>query len=1067
MQKIISKFLNWFDYRWPFKPIIRWTLEEEIPGGDSFWYSFGATTLVVFIIQVVTGIWQLFYYVPTVDHAYQSVSYLRFQVSFGWLIHGLHYWGSNAFIVMVFVHMIRVFVWGAYKAPRQLTWLVGVLLLLLVLAMSFTGALLPWDELGYWAAEVGTSIAGTAPIIGPFIKEFIRGGSSMDQLTLSRFFVAHVAILPGILAGLIAFHVVAFRQFKSVGPWNDEKRKKIGYFWPQQILKDLIIISLLFIVLVGLSSFWRAPVTGPADPLDNTTTPKPEGQFLFLYQFLKLFKGRLEPVGTVGVPLVLFLILFFLPFYDRNKNRNPLYRPVAMLGCFALIVWFVIYTALGYYSNPGVSLTAKVTVSFQASASVQAGAKLFTSQGCIACHTVHGQGGDIGPNLSDIGAKGLSDQWLTTQIRNPKAHDSSSQMPAFDQLTDERIKNLVDFLQNLGGSPSTPQSSGSSSQPTQKNESSQESISPQEPNVSPATTVNHPNELSDSSQNQNQTNQVASLIAEGKTLYNSQGCSGCHVIDGKGGSVGPDLSDVGSKGLSKQWLMVQLKDPKKHDTTNVMPSYSSLSDQKLDALVTYLENLKGASGKTTSSQSSGSAAKAAVTSQSSISTQQAQPAAEPNATPAKTSSTSDPSGSSQSQDNLLVNKGKSLFDSLGCINCHIIDGKGGNIGPNLSNIGSRVLPRQWLMVQLKNPKVHNPGSIMPSFSSLSEQKLDALVAYLESLKSSRSQQKVSLSSIPSTESAPTQSSSPPSSDQSSQSSQSPQLSTSLTEPNSTVAVESLAVGEAAYLIGNPLHGEKLYKKNCSKCHGEDGKGGISNQGSVQGEIPPLNPISERLFSHNPEIFAENIDRYIQHGSMPKGPNPQQTMPAFGDNLKLTQQMICEIEAYILKLNDVDRAMIIHPGLQPYAFFALTIGGYAIAVFIIVLLWIRLKNRVSLVQASEPQQKKSINLTDKKLPTQQNETETDEQKQIESGQTRFQSEKNLNDNSSSVVFALVVIVVIVIIATAVMLIFSSFVTTKPIPSITTQHISSLTESPSEAASPSTNQRINNQQKENEK
>jgi ubiquinol-cytochrome c reductase cytochrome b subunit len=141
----MSRFINWFTYRWPFRAVIKWSLEEEIPGGDSFWYTFGATTLFVFVIQVVTGIWQLFYYVPTVDHAYQSVSYLRYQVPFGWLIHGLHYWGSNAFIVMVFIHLLRVFIWGAYKAPRQLTWLVGVILLFLVLALSFTGALLPWD----------------------------------------------------------------------------------------------------------------------------------------------------------------------------------------------------------------------------------------------------------------------------------------------------------------------------------------------------------------------------------------------------------------------------------------------------------------------------------------------------------------------------------------------------------------------------------------------------------------------------------------------------------------------------------------------------------------------------------------------------------------------------------------------------------------------------------------------------------------------------------------------------------------------------------------------------------
>jgi ubiquinol-cytochrome c reductase cytochrome b subunit len=905
-----SKIINWFTYRWPFKPVIKWALEEEIPGGDSFWYTFGATTLFIFVIQVITGIWQLFYYVPNADHAYQSVSYLRYQVPFGWLIHGIHYWASNAFIVLVLIHMLRVFIWGAYKEPRQLVWLVGVFLVFLVLAMSFTGALLPWDELGYWAAEVGTSIAGTVPVVGFFIKAVMRGGASMDQLTLSRFFIAHVAIIPGILAGLIAFHVVAFRQFKSVGPWNEEKRKRTGFFWPQQVLKDLVVVSLLFILIVGLSAFFRAPVTGPADPLDNTITPKPEWQFLFLYQFLKLFKGRWEPVGTVGVPLVLFLILFLLPFYDRNKRRSPLYRPVAMVGCFALIVWFLVFTILGYYSNPGASLTAKVSVLPQASASVKAGAELFTSQGCIACHTVHGQGGNVGPNLSDIGSQGLSNQWLTIQIRDPKAHDPSTAMPSFGSLSDQQVKNLVDFLQSLGGSSSKSQSAPS------PNLASQSTRSANEPNTAPAVITSGPNDPSGSSQSQGQTSQNTSLINQGKSLFRSEGCLGCHTVDGTGGSVGPSLSNIGSKGLSRQWLMVQLQDPQKHDSSSIMPAFSSLSDQNLNALVMYLESLKGASAQTTSSQSSGSAAKSTALSHSSPSTQQSQAPTEPNAAPAK----------------------------------------------------------------------------------------------------------------------------------------------------------SLTTGKAAYLVGNPPHGEKLYNKNCSNCHGKDGKGGLSNPGSNSGEIPPLNPISYGLFSKNPITFAENIDRYIQHGAIPKGPNPQQTMPAFGDNLKLTQQMIAEIEAYILELNNINRAEIIYPGIRPYVFFAMTIGGYAIAVLIIIILWMRLANGSDYSKSTL-----SVRTTKSEIDSSENKVQSkDERLKVSSKEGESTSavkkyHKNQEPDesqASSVAFAVFVVIVIAIIATAVMLIFSSFVTTKPIPSVTTQQISSEQENPSGISATNTGQSVNNQQKENE-
>lgn len=741
----------------------------------------------------------------------------------------------------------------------------------------------------------------------------------MDQLTLSRFFIAHVAIIPGILAGLIAFHVVAFRQFKSVGPWNEEKRKRTGFFWPQQVLKDLIVVSLLFILIVGLSAFWRAPVSGPADPLDNTITPKPEWQFLFLYQFLKLFVGRWEPVGTVGVPLVLFLILFLLPFYDRNKRRSPLYRPVAMIGCFALIVWFLIFTILGYYSNPGASLTAKVSVPPQASASVKAGAELFTSQGCIACHTVHGQGGNIGPNLSDIGSQGLSDRWLTTQIRDPKVHDSSTAMPSFGSLSDQQVKNLVDFLQSLGGSSSKSQpssSSNSSSQPAQSAEPSQASKSANEPNSAPTAITSGLNDPPGSSQSQSQTSQDASLINQGKSLFRSEGCLGCHTVDGTGGSVGPGLSNIGSKGLSKQWLMIQLQDPKKHDSSSIMPSFSSLSDQNLNALVTYLESLKGVSGQTTSSQSSKSTTKSAVTSQGSVSLRRSQPATEPNA----------------------------------------------------------------------------------------------------------------------------------------------------------ASAESLSTGRAAYLVGNPPHGEKLYNKNCSNCHGSDGKGGVSNPGSDSGKIPPLNPISDRLFSMNPITFAENIDRYIQHGAIPKGSNPQQTMPAFGDNLKLTQQMIAEIEAYILELNNVDRAAIMYPGIRPYAFFAMTIGGYAIAVFIIIILWMRLANGRDHGKSSHSPQTpgSETGSSEEKVQSQNKQLQISpkENKSSKAVETYHKKQESDEYQKSSVAFAVFVMFVIAIIATAVMLIFSSFVTTKPIPSVTTQQISYQQENQSGISATDTGQPVNDQQKQNE-
>jgi mono/diheme cytochrome c family protein len=362
------------------------------------------------------------------------------------------------------------------------------------------------------------------------------------------------------------------------------------------------------------------------------------------------------------------------------------------------------------------------------------------------------------------------------------------------------------------------------------------------------------------------------------------------------------------------------------------------------------------------------------------------------------------------------------------------------------------------MVQLQDPQKHDSSSVMPSFSSLSDQNLNALVTYLESLKGTSVQTTSSQSSGSTAKSAV-----------SSQSSVSTQQSRSATEPNAAPA-KSLATGKAAYLVGNPPHGEKLYSKNCGNCHGKDGKEGVSNPGSNSGKIPPLNPISERLFSKNPVTFAENIDRYIQHGSIPKGPNPQMTMPAFGDDLKLTQQMIAEIEAYILELNNVDRAAIIYPGIRPYVFFAMTIGGYAIAVLIIIILWMRLTNgRDYRKSAHSPQMPESeTGSSEKKVRSYDEQLQTPSKKgeSARSVETYYKKQESDESQKSSVAFAVFVIIVIAIIATAVMLIFSSFVTTKPIPSVTTQQISLQQENQSGISATNTGQSANNQQKENE-
>lgn len=477
---------TWIDDRLPVSAVLHWSLDEEIPGGSRFAYCFGSANLVVFLLLAVTGIVQLFYYAPTTDHAYESVMYLRLQVPFGWLIHGLHFWCAQAFVVLVGLHVARVFVWGAYKNPHEMTWIMGVFLLLLVAAMTFTGPLLAWDQLGYWAAEVGTSIAGTVPWIGDFLRRFVRGGETMGQAALSRFFVFHVAVLPALLAAFIVAHLVAFRRFGSVGPWRVEERAMTGKFWPEQLYKDMLVIALIVVGLVGLTAFWRAPITGLADPIGRSYTPKPAWNFLFLYQALKVFSGPWEIVGTVGIPLVLTLILLFLPFYDRHPRRNPRHRPVAMVAGAALVILITVLTVLGYLSHPAAGVVqassgtassgagdadsrppepdsaaepdrpAAVPSQTPASGGVQKGQEAYQTHGCAACHKINGQGGTAGPDLSGEGDKGRSADWLATQIRDPKANNPGSIMPPSPSLGQAEVQSLVDYLLSLHSSGEKP-----------------------------------------------------------------------------------------------------------------------------------------------------------------------------------------------------------------------------------------------------------------------------------------------------------------------------------------------------------------------------------------------------------------------------------------------------------------------------------------------------------------------------------------------------------------------------------------------------------------------------------
>ena len=213
---------NWLDERMGLNDLYKGILDRPEPKG-SWWNTLGSASLFLFILQAVTGIFLTVYYTPSPDHAYDSINYIMNGVAFGWLIRGIHHWGATLMVVVVFIHMLRVFVTASFKYPRELTWLIGVGLFLLTLGMGFTGYLLPWSQQSYWATTVGTQIAGTVPFIGGFILRVLRGGSDLSALTLQRFFSAHIWMLPAALAGLIGFHLyLIIRHGESAWPTKED-----------------------------------------------------------------------------------------------------------------------------------------------------------------------------------------------------------------------------------------------------------------------------------------------------------------------------------------------------------------------------------------------------------------------------------------------------------------------------------------------------------------------------------------------------------------------------------------------------------------------------------------------------------------------------------------------------------------------------------------------------------------------------------------------------------------------------------------------------------------------------
>jgi quinol-cytochrome oxidoreductase complex cytochrome b subunit/cytochrome c5 len=468
---------DWLNRRTGVNEILRENLDEPIPGGARFAYIFGSALLFIFLSQIITGVFLALYYVPSADHAHTTVSYITKSVTAGAFLRSLHAYGASAMVVVLLLHLSQTYLFGAYKGRRELLWLSGCLLFALVLGMAFTGYLLPWDQRAYFATAVGTNAVSEVPWIGESLKRLMRGGTDMGTLTISRFFVAHVFLIPACIFALIASHIFLFRKAGAAGPVTENPYKpeqKTEPFYPRQVLMDLALTALLIIGL-GLLCFFVPMSLGPAaNPADTQYVPRPEWYYLPIFQWLKYWHGAASVIGILVIPSILVLAVIALPFLDRSIERRPWKRPVAMTA-YA----FVLFALLGLSfrsqyldaHDPGVAqqlakqkteedeymhkpfepeLSSSSLIAENVALADPLSAKgktIFEAHTCNACHGDGGVGTVAAPALIGVGARYSSDQ-LAELLKHPNAKMTAGGMPAVDLPPDD-LKALIAYLESL------------------------------------------------------------------------------------------------------------------------------------------------------------------------------------------------------------------------------------------------------------------------------------------------------------------------------------------------------------------------------------------------------------------------------------------------------------------------------------------------------------------------------------------------------------------------------------------------------------------------------------------
>ena len=556
-----TRIADWIDERTGYRVLVARALEEEIAGGARFAYVFGSALTVILVCQVITGMLLMATYTPSTGGAWASVYYLQHQVTGGWFVRGLHAYGAQMLIIVLGMHLMQVAIYGAYKRPRELTWWLGLALLGLVQAWALTGNPLPWDEQGYWASKIETGIMGSVPVIGTALQRLIVGGADHGQITLTHFYVLHVAVLPLVFGLLLFGHIALFRKHGPKPPHDADLSKRARYFPEQAALDVVFSVIVMLVIAIWTAAIGGAPLGAPADPsLDYPA--RPAWYFLFLWKLRMILPSAVELFATMVLPGIAGGFLFALPFLDNKPGQTVGQRIKWLVPIFAGAAGICVLTVMArhddgkdkHYQQASSTAAARAARSvLLAGQGIPPGGPLemlakdplsrgpaVYAEACTTCHVLHGDGEYAAPVHTGFGSR----EWLDGMLHDPQdpryfGRTELDDMKSMDEKLDaEQRKAVIEFLFSLGAEPSDPAHD-------------------------------------------------TTLAENGAAVFKDK-CMDCHLYKGEGADEfdGPDMTGY----ASRAWIAKQITDPKAiyGDLNKMTPFAGELSESDIQMIATYL-----------------------------------------------------------------------------------------------------------------------------------------------------------------------------------------------------------------------------------------------------------------------------------------------------------------------------------------------------------------------------------------------------------------------------------------------------------------------------------------------